>query len=329
MRNRTIKSIFRGAAAAVALTVSGGIAAADVVEIIYSDTVQETDRRSGILKEHFGQCLGDGFEFKPYFGATLFKQGTELTAMQRGNLDMANLASYDFENQVPSASILGIGYLFRGYDHMRKVFDGDTMNGLFGEMEEKTGVKVLANPYIGTRHVNIRGDKKIMTPADMEGIKLRMPGGEGWQFLGKALGANPTPVAFTEVYTALQTGTVDGQDNPLPTNKQMKFYEVTNQIILTSHRVATNIFAMSGKKWNSLNEAQQAKVKECAMKFQAAMDASTLGLEKEMSDFFVQQGLKIYTPDIEAFRNHALDMYKNSDYSKNWPAGLLESINAN
>ncbi|MBO6560168.1 MAG: TRAP transporter substrate-binding protein DctP [Nisaea sp.] len=325
----TFKTALRGAAAAVALMVSGGVAAADVVEIIYSDTVQETDRRSGILKEHFGQCLGDGFEFKPYFGATLFKQGTELTAMQRGNLDMANLASYDFENQVPSASILGIGYLFRGYDHMRKVFDGDTMNGLFGEMEEKTGVKVLANPYIGTRHVNIRGDKKIMTPADMQGIKLRMPGGEGWQFLGKALGANPTPVAFTEVYTALQTGTVDGQDNPLPTNKQMKFYEVTNQIILTSHRVATNIFAMSGKKWNSLNEAQQAKVKECAMKFQAAMDASTLGLEKEMSDFFVQQGLKIYTPDIEAFRNHALEMYKNSDYSKNWPAGLLESINAN
>jgi tripartite ATP-independent transporter DctP family solute receptor len=325
----TFKTALRGAAAAVALMVSGGVVAADVVEIIYSDTVQETDRRSGILKEHFGQCLGDGFEFKPYFGATLFKQGTELTAMQRGNLDMANLASYDFENQVPSASILGIGYLFRGYDHMRKVFDGDTMNGLFGEMEEKTGVKVLANPYIGTRHVNIRGDKKIMTPADMQGIKLRMPGGEGWQFLGKALGANPTPVAFTEVYTALQTGTVDGQDNPLPTNKQMKFYEVTNQIILTSHRVATNIFAMSGKKWNSLNEAQQAKVKECAMKFQAAMDASTLGLEKEMSDFFVQQGLKIYTPDIEAFRNHALEMYKNSDYSKNWPAGLLESINAN
>lgn len=328
MRNQTMKGALRGAVAAVALVVTAGAAAAaDVVEIIYSDTVQETDRRSGILKEHFAGCLGDGFEFKPYFGATLFKQGTELTAMQRGNLDMANLASYDFENQVPSASILGTGYLFRGYEHMRKVFDGDVMDGLFGEIQEKTGVKVLANPYIGTRHVNIKGDKKIMTPADMAGIKLRMPGGEGWQFLGKALGANPTPVAFTEVYTALQTGTVDGQDNPLPTNKQMKFYEVTNQIVLTSHRVATNIFAMSGKKWNSLNDAQKAKVKECSMQFQAAMDQSTLGLEKEMADFFEKEGLKLYKPDIDAFRNHALDMYKNSDYSKNWPAGLLEKIN--
>lgn len=327
MRNKIVKNALRGAVAAVTLMVAAGSATADVVEIIYSDTVQESDRRSGILKEHFAGCLGDGFAFKPYFGATLFKQGTELTAMQRGNLDMANLASYDFENQVPAASILGTGYLFRDYEHMRKVFDGDTMSELFAEMEEKTGVKILANPYIGTRHLNIRGDKKITTPADMEGIKLRMPGGEGWQFLGKALGANPTPVAFTEVYTALQTGTVDGQDNPLPTNKQMKFYEVTDQIILTSHRVATNIFAMSGKKWNSLNDAQKAKVKECAMKFQAAMDESTLALEKEMADFFVKEGLKIYKPDIDAFRNHALEMYKNSDYSKNWPAGLLEKIN--
>ena len=143
---------------------------------------------------------------------------------------------------------------------MRATFDSDVLDGVIGDMEEKTGIKILAWPYIGTRHVNVRGDKKIMTPADLAGVKLRMPGGEGWQFVGEALGANPTPLAFTEVYTALQTGAIDGQDNPLPADKQMKFYEVTNQIILTGHLIATNVFAMSQTKWNSLDDAQKAKV---------------------------------------------------------------------
>ncbi|PJE25811.1 TRAP-type C4-dicarboxylate transport system, substrate-binding protein [Pseudooceanicola antarcticus] len=322
---------FKGTASALALAIMAGtgasVASADTVEIIYSDTVQETDRRSRLLKDHFGDCLGEGFTFTPYFGATLFKQGTELTALQRGNLDMANLAIFDFYNQVPATSILGTAYLWRDYEHMRATFDSDVLDGLIAEIEEKTGVKVLAWPYIGTRHVNIRGDKKIMTPEDLAGIKLRMPGGEGWQFVGEALGANPTPLAFTEVYTALQTGAIDGQDNPLPADKQMKFYEVTDQIILTGHLIASNTFSMSSQKWNSLDEAQQAKVQECALEFQAAMDEDTIRQEAELVDFFVSEGLDVYEPDKAAFRTHVLDVFKNSRFSVDWPEGVLEGIN--
>ena len=167
-----------------------------------------------------------------------------------------------------------------------------------------------------------------MTPADLAGVKLRMPGGEGWQFVGEALGANPTPMAFTEVYTALQTGAIDGQDNPLPADKDMKFYEVTNQIVLTGHLIANNLHSISLSKWNSLTPDQQAKVQECSINFQKALDKVTLEREAELVDFFKQQGLKVYEPDKEAFRNHVLDAYKNSKYSKEWPAGLLDKINA-
>ena len=322
---------YKGTASALALVLVAGMGAgavaADPIEIIDSDTVQASDRRSGLLKEHFGECLGDEFKFTPYFGATLFKQGTELTAMQRGNLDMANLAIFDFYNQVPETSILGTAYLWRDYEHMRATFDSDVLDGLITEIEDATGIKVLAWPYIGTRHVNIRGDRKVMTPADLEGIKLRMPGGEGWQFVGEALGANPTPLAFTEVYTALQTGAVDGQDNPLPADKQMKFYEVTDQIILTGHLIASNTFSMSASKWDSLNEAQQAKVQECALDFQAAMDADTIRQEAELVDFFKGEGLDVYEPDKEAFRTHVLEVFQNSKFSEDWPEGVLEGIN--
>ncbi len=301
--------------------------AQEKVEIIYSDTVPENDDRTQILRKEFGECLGDEFKFSDYHGATLFKQGTELTAMQRGNLDMANLAVYDFYNQVPATSILGTAYLYSSYEHMRRVWDSGVLDDLMQEIEEKTKVKVLSNPYIGTRHVNIKGDKKVMTPADMAGIKLRMPGGEGWQFVGEALGANPTPMAFTEVYTALQTGAIDGQDNPLPTNKDMKFYEVTDQIILTGHLIANNQHSISLSKWDSLTPDQQAKVQECSTNFQQKLDAHTRKREQEMADFFVAEGLKIYEPDVQAFRNHVLDIYAKSKYSNDWPEGLIEKIN--
>ncbi|MFZ2102414.1 MAG: TRAP transporter substrate-binding protein DctP [Oricola sp.] len=327
MRN-TLKKLATGVAA-VAVILSASVAfAQDKVELIYSDTVPESDIRTTTLREAFGACLGDGFDFKSYHGATLFKQGTELTAMQRGNLDMASLAIFDFYNQVPHTSILGTAYLFRDYDHMRKVYDGDVLKDLYAEIEDKAKVRILANPYIGTRHVNIRGDKKVMTPADLAGVKLRMPGGDGWQFVGEALGANPTPLAFTEVYTALQTGAIDGQDNPLPADKAMKFYEVTNQIIQTGHLIAANQFAISDSKWNSMNAEQQAKVQECAMNFQNALDKVTLDQEAELVDFFKAQGLQVYEPDKEAFRNHVLEAYKASKYSADWPEGLLDKINA-
>ena len=106
-----------------------------------------------------------------------------------------------------------------------------------------------------------------MTPADLAGVNLRMPGTDAWQFLGSALGAAPTPMSFAEVYTALSTGAVDGQDNPLPTVVDAKFYEVTNQIVLTSHLVDLNYIAISAELFNGLTAEQQAIV-------QAAADAA-------------------------------------------------------
>lgn len=313
--------------AAVAASFLASAASAQAVEIVYSDTVPETDVRSQLLKTEFGDCLGEDFAFQPYHGATLFQQGTELTAMQRGNLDMANLAIFDFLNQVPETSILGAAYMFRDYDHMRAAFDGPATAPIWAAIEERTGVKVLANPYIGTRHLNLRGDKEIMTPADLAGVTLRMPGGEGWQFVGSALGANPTPLPFTEVYTALQTGAIDAQDNPLPANRSMKFYEVTDQIVLTGHLIAANQFTMSKPKWDSLTADQQAKVQDCALNFQAALDKTTLDLESELRSFFEAEGLKVYDPDRAAFREHVLNAYLASPYSADWPAGMLDAIN--
>ncbi|SNR81234.1 TRAP transporter substrate-binding protein DctP [Puniceibacterium sediminis] len=322
---RTLASAI-GLAAGLA---AGAALAQEAPTLIYSDTVQESDPRSAILDKGFAGCLSDAFDFQPYHGATLVKQGTELTSMQRGNLDMASLAVFDFYNQVPETSILGTAYLFRDIEHMRRVYDSDVLDDLVAKIEDSTGIKVLAWPYIGTRHVNIRGDRKVMTPADLQGVKLRMPGGEGWQFLGEALGANPTPMAFTEVYTALQTGAIDGQDNPLPTDKSMKFYEVTDQIVLTGHRMSNNVFVVSMSKWDSLSSDQQERLQTCADGFENDMADYVLTQEAELVSFFEAEGLKVYEPDLTAFREHVLGVYKTSKFADDWPEGLLDKINAN
>ncbi len=327
MRNPCTRQRVTNGIAAVLMSVGLATAGAQGrIEIIYSDTVPENDIRSQTLKSAFGECLGSEFDFKPFHGANLFKQGTELTALQRGNLDMASLAIFDFFNQVPQTSILGTAYLFRDYRHMRQAWQSGVLADIARAVEDKARVKILSNPYIGTRHLNLRGERKVMKPADLAGIKLRMPGGEGWQFVGQAMGANPTPLAFTEVYTALQTGAIDAQDNPLPANKSMKFYEVTNQIVLTGHLVANNQFSISLKKWNSLSQSQQTKMQACANNFEARLDKITLDQEAELIDFFKKEGLTVYEPDRPAFRNHVLDAYGQSRFSKDWPKGLLEKI---
>jgi len=311
----------------LALTVTAGAASA-TVDLIYSDTVPETDIRSQLLQSEFGDCLGDEFNFQPYHGATLFAQGTELNAMQRGNLDMGNLAIFDFQNQVPAVGILGMPFLFRDYPHMRAVYNSDVLDDLLAEASAETGVHFLAFPYIGARHLSYIGDRRYMTPADLNGVRLRMPGGEGWQFVGQAMGATPVPVPFTEVYTALQTGSIDAQDNGFPATNAMHFNELINHMALTNHLIAANEFVISQSKWDSMTADQQARVQMCADRFEAAIDAETLRQENELQAAFEAQGIDIYTPDLAAFQAHAVEMYMNSDYSAAWPEGLIERINA-
>ena len=296
-------------------------------KIRFSAVFSEQDIRANMMKM-FAQDIAGQFAFEGYYGGNLFKQGTELVALQRGNLEMGNIAPQDVANQVPEWSILTAAYLFRDADHLNKFFNGNLGADMKKMVSEKLGVHILGPTYFGARQVGLKPNKKITTPADMAGIKLRMPGGDAWQFLGRALGANPTPMAYAEVYTGLQTGAIDGQDNPLPNVQNMKFYEVMSQIVLTSHLVGYDLLTVSNKVWSGLSADQQKGFQAAATK---AIDWSAnehLKQEKELATTFKDKGLNIYEPDVKAFRAHAQKMYLEFDLAKNWPKGLLEKINA-
>jgi TRAP-type C4-dicarboxylate transport system substrate-binding protein len=154
-----------------------------------------------------------------------------------------------------------------------------------------------------------------------------MPPGEFWQFLGESIGANPTPVAYAEVYTALQSGAIDGQDNPLVASKLMKFYEVTTQFVLTGHVIGYDVMSISGKIWDAMTPAQQAAFQTSAEKAIDDYVVKFSAQEKEVLDFFKADGKKVYTPDLNAFRTFAQKKYLDK-YGQDWPKGALERINA-
>lgn len=299
----------------------------DKVKLRLSSPATPTDQRAKSLTEIFAPAIAGFAEFEPHWNAALFKQGTELEAISRGNLEMSIASAQELSTIFPEWSIFTAGYLHRDAEHQKKVFAADFMNDMKKKVEVELGVKLLTVMYLGRRQLNLKGDKEIKTPADMAGIKLRMPGAESWQFLGKALGANPVPIAFTEIYTALQTGAVDGQDNPLPSTRDSKFYEVTNQIVLTSHLVDLNYLAISKRVWDGLTPDQQATMQKAADDAAESGRQKQLALETELEKFFKDKGLKVYTPDIEAFRKQVQKAYLESDLAKAWPEGMVDKIN--
>ena len=317
------------ATAAASLGGFAGLAVAqDKPKLRLSSPASPTDQRAVAMTSVFAPAVAGFATFEPHWNASLFKQGTELEAISRGNLEMSIASAQELAEFFPEFSIFSAGYLHRDAEHQKKVFAADLFKPFKQMTEDKLGVKLLSVMYLGRRQLNLRTDKRINTPEDLAGVKLRMPGADAWMFLGRALGANPTPVAFTEIYTALQTGAVDGQDNPLPTVRDAKFFEVTKQVVLTSHLVDLNYLTISKKVFDRLTPQQQAALQKAADDASESGRQKQLTLERELEQFLKDKGLQVYTPNVDAFRRRVQKAYLESDFSKKWPPGLVDKINA-
>jgi tripartite ATP-independent transporter DctP family solute receptor len=281
-----------------------------------------------VMKEQLEQAAPGQFDVQINLNASLFKQGAEPVAMARGNLEMTTLSAFDIAKLVPEFSIFTAGYVIRDPAHLMQVFNGPIGQDLIKLIADKMDITVLAPIYYGTRQLNMRDRRNIRTPTDLKGVKLRMPGSREWLFLGEALGATPTPLAFGEVYMGLRTGTIDAQDNPLPTVKSAKFYEVTKQITLTSHLVDALFIGVSNKVWSTLSADQKTKLKNAAQAAASYNNTHRIADEKQLVEYFKSQGLSVTTPDVDAFRKSVQASYLHSEYAKVWPKGLLERINA-
>ena len=258
--------------------------------------------------------------------SALFRQGTELPAMQRGNLEMSSPVTFEIEAQLPEYGVFSAAYLFRDADHLIKTFRSDIGKEYYDDVAAKVGLVILDTAYLGTRTVNLNNDKKIEKPSDLAGTKMRMPPGASFQVLAKALGATPVAMPITEVYLGLKTGQIDAQDNPTNMTRDWKFHEVTKQVVLTKHLVQPVFIAMAKPAFDKLTPAQQTELRAIARDAADMQIAKTLADEKSAVDTFRAANIRISEPDAGLFRTAVFKEYESAGMTAKWKPGLMTRI---
>ena len=260
--------------------------------------------------------------------SSLFRQGTELPAMQRGNLEMASPVTFEIEAQLPEYGVFSAAYLFRDADHLIKTFRSDIGKEYYDDVASKMGLVILDTAYLGTRTVNLTNDKKIEKPSDLAGTKMRMPPGPAFQVLAKALGTTPVSMPITEVYLGLKTGSIDGQDNPTNMTRDWKFHEVTKQVVLTKHLVQPVFIAITKPVFDKLTPAQQTELRAAAREAADTQIAKTLQDEKSALDTFRAANIRISEPDAGVFRTAVFKEYEAAGMTAKWKPGLMARVQA-
>ena len=222
-------------------------------------------------------------------------------------------------------AIGGAPFMFRDFNHWKAFAASPLFNELADGYRQKSGGhKVLAITYYGERHVT--SNKAINKPEDMKGLKIRVPDAPLYTMFPRAVGANPTPIAFAEVYLALQNGTVDAQENPLPTIDAKKFYEVQKFIVLTGHITDALLSIVSSQTWNKLSDADKATF-DAVLK-EAASRATTqiIEMEKNLGAEFKKKGKEVVAVNRAPFREATMKLHNGPDAT--WPKDVYDKLQA-
>ncbi|WP_249187019.1 TRAP transporter substrate-binding protein [Pseudomonas sp. KB-10] len=241
--------------------------------------------------------------------------------MRLGTLAFSTNSQGSTAGVVPEFNLVGLPFLFRDLEHAYKVVDGP-VGAKLDEAANKKGLVVLALWDNGIRHTS-NNKRPIVKPEDLQGIKVRTPPDAMTLDIFKALGANPGPLAFSELYIALQQGVFDGQENPLMNVYSSKLYEVQKYISLTGHKYETTPLLASKMIWASLSKADQQAVKEAAVEAGKLNREMSLAADIELRTKLTEAGVDINEIDQAEFAAKTKPVYDK--WSKQYPE-LVELI---
>ncbi|EFH09783.1 sialic acid TRAP transporter substrate-binding protein SiaP [Pseudoroseomonas cervicalis] len=223
-------------------------------------------------------------------------------------------------------SISNAPYIFRDYGHFAAYRQSELLRELMAGYDRQTGHTSLALTYYGARHLT--ANRALNRPEDLRGMKLRVPQAPLFLMFTRSVGANATPIAFAEVYLALQQGTVDGQENPLPTIQAKKFYEVQSHIMLSGHITESLLTIVGRSTWARLNEADRAVFREVLAEASNRASRQIREAELALPDWFRQQGRTVITPDLAAFRAAALPLHNEQAAGAGWTREQYDRLQA-
>ncbi|MDR2392090.1 MAG: TRAP transporter substrate-binding protein [Planctomycetota bacterium] len=248
-------------------------------------------------------------------------------------LEMLRVGSLAFLTSGPAVlnsfdervQVFGIPYLVKSREHAYRIIDSKTGQDLFNtHVLQRSGVRTIQFWFFGTRTLSI--NREVNTPADLANAKVRCMDMPIYKDSVASLGANPTPITFSELYLALQTGVVDGQENPISTIYAQKYFEVQKYIVLTNHIHHMGTVHVSEMIWRRLAEADRKLIMDVFDKFRPVIDERIEKDTMEKLELMKKGGTRIITPDVEAFRKHSLD-YMMGIYGEKW-GDLIKAIQA-
>jgi TRAP-type C4-dicarboxylate transport system substrate-binding protein len=221
-----------------------------------------------------------------------------------GTVDMIISGPSFAARTYPRFGIAYYPFIFRDGDHLIAYSKSPVFQEMVSEFRTRTGIQVTAYTYYGARHTTAQ--KAFTNCAGMKGIKIRVPDVPAYRATPEACGANPTPIAFAEVYLALQNGTVEAQENPLTTIEAKKFFEVQKAIMLTGHIVDGLTTQIAPHVWNKLSDAEKKIFTDVTQEAAVRASAKVKTREAELVDEFKKKGLQVVTVDRKSFQDAVL-----------------------
>jgi TRAP-type transport system periplasmic protein len=259
--------------------------------------------------------LGSKAKVVVYGSSQLGGDGELMKKLKLGTVDLA-LPSTVMSSQVPAFGVFEMPYLVKDRVHMAKIRD-QVVNPTLVPIAEKSGYHIIAVWENGFRQIT-NNKHPIVKPADLQGLKLRVPGGTWRVKMFKAYGANPSPLAFSEVFVALQTGVMDAQENPLAQIYPARFYEVQKYLSMTGH-VYTPAYVTAGASWAKLPPDVQKTLKDTAIEMEPEVYKIASGLDDSLLKKLKDSGMQVNEADKNAFIEASKPIYE--EFSKEVPGG--------
>jgi len=299
---RMFSKVVLAAVAVIALTAGGPAAAQTKLKWAHVyETSEPFHKWSVWAAQEIEKRTNGRYHIDVFPASTLGKESDINQGLTLGTVDMIISGLSFAARTMPRIGVGYYPYTFRSGDHLIKWAKSDAFRGMTDEYRQKTGIQITAMTYYGTRHTT--SNKPFNDCAGMKGLKMRVPDVPAYLALPKACGANPTPIAFAEVYLALQNGTVDAQENPLTTIEAKKFYEVQKAIILTGHIVDSLATQIAPHVWTKLSDADKKVFTDVTQEAAAKATDEITKHEGELVAEFKKKGLQVIEPDKKSFQD--------------------------
>jgi len=302
---KRILSVVLGVVGAAALPFSAALAQTALKWAHVYETSEPFHTESVWAAEEIKKRTDGRYTIDVYPASQLGKEADINQGLTLGTVDIIISGSSFAAREFAPIGVTYFPYIFRDADHLLAYAKSDVYKELTKGYEEASGHHIVATTYYGTRHTT--SNRPVEKCADMQGLKIRVPDVPAYLAMPRSCGANTTPIAFAEVYLALQNGTVEAQENPLTTIQAKKFFEVQKHIVLTGHIVDHLNTIVSQSRWSQLSDEDKAIFTEVMQEAAARATGKIVEREKKLVQFFKDQGLTVTEVDKADFEKTVME----------------------